>query len=204
MGELPVPPMPGSSPGISLCLLPFGRPGQPWRHRQPHPCIFQLSGSPYDLGAQVGTSKAARLQRKGFGGEPPPFPTHFPPPRQPETPSPGSHPPPSIGAELSGCCGSLPPCPGPALGARTSLGSLERLCLLRCRSEGCTTCGGEAHPSPRIKITPFFPNWQRVLQCPPAWHSRARPSPAGHGRRDSRKGSSASFSRLKIAAALPK
>lgn len=102
------------------------------------------------------------------------FPPIFPLPSSPR-PSPGSHPPLSIGAELSGCCGSLPPCPGPALGVRTSPGSLERLCLLRRRSESCTTCGGEAHPSPRIKITPFFPNRQRVLQCPPAWHSRARP-----------------------------
>lgn len=77
--------------------------------------------------------------------------------------------------------GNLPTCRG----AQTSPGSLERLCLLCQQNEGCTTCGGEAHSSPPIKITRFFHNGQRVPHMSPqlCWHCSGREGRLEKGKR---------------------
>jgi len=129
---------------------------------------LQLSGLLHDSEAWCDgwqLEKHALPLSKGFGWELPLLPTLLPPPRQtksffwlPPTPS--------IGAEPAWGCGEV----------GTSPGSLERLCLLRWQSEGCTMWGGEAHSPPLTKIARFFHNRQWVLHMSPR-PAAAEPQP---------------------------
>lgn len=96
-----------------FCLLPFCQTSAALSLRFP---ALQL-----DSGAGVGTGKA----EKSLRWETTTLPHPLSPSQAARAPL-RTH----VRAELSGGCGTLPARPGLALGARTSPGSLERLCLL--------------------------------------------------------------------------